>query len=163
MSYATMDHAKWMEDQNAALNRHGSKRRRWKPLPEKLSEFQAKVIDIVGIVGGGIYNAPICSPERIEWEYGFGGVSLTWERELATWDGCQLTQLVFLCHAARIRCSIDAVAPRRFRLSFWQRKTSGDIAVWHPNLEQAVAMFRLYLPEDHRIWCREAFEEKKGD
>jgi hypothetical protein len=154
MSYQTMDHAVWLERQNVALNRNHAGRRGWKPLPEKLSEFQSKVIDIVGMVGGGIYNANICSPEKIDWDYG-NGVSLTWNQELATWDFDQLSRLVFLCHAARIRCSLSAVAPRKIRMCFWQRKATGDMAVRHPNLDEAVTAFKQYLPADHRILYRE--------
>jgi hypothetical protein len=154
MSYQTMDHADWLERQNVALNRNRAGRKGCKPLPEKLSEFQAKVIDIVGMIGGGIYNANICSPEKIDWHYG-GGVSLTWFQELATWDFDQLSRLVFLCHMARIRCSVSAVAPRTIRLAFWQRKAAGDMAVRHPNLDEAVEAFKQYLPADHRIVYRE--------
>lgn len=162
MSYQTMDHAKWLESENRALNRRNSKRKNWQPLPEDLSEFQAKVIDIVGMVGSGIYNAPICNADKIIWDFG-NGVSLTWFQELATWDFDQLSRLVFLCHTARIRCSVTAVAPRTMRLSFWQRKAAGDMAVRHPNLDEAVEAFKQYLPADHRIVYREASgpEEEK--
>jgi len=155
VSYQTMDHAKWMESQNAALNRLSAKRKNWKPLPEKLSEFQAKVMDILGMVGGGIYNAPIAY-SSIDWAYGFNGVSVVWKwSDFATWDGSQLTQLVFLCHEARIRCELAPAGPHMLRLSFWQRKATGDIAVRHPNLDEAVAAFKRYLPADHRILYRE--------
>jgi hypothetical protein len=163
MSYQRMDHAEWMESNNAALNRSMGKRKNWKSLPEKLTEFQAKVIDIVGMVGGGIYNAPICSSERINWQYGFNGVSLTWDREMATWDFTQLTMLVFLCHEARIRCSIEAVAPRTMRMAFFPRTHEGGVARRHPNLDEAVEMFKKYLPEDHRIvYKMPVVEEEKS-
>lgn len=148
MSYARMDHAAWMESNNHALNH---RRKEGNKLPEKLSDFQAKVIDIVGMVGGGIYNAPICQADKIQWRYGFGGMSLTWNRELSTWDFEKLTLLVFLCHEARIRCELEAVAPRTMRMSFWQRKATGDVSVRHPNLTEAVNAFFAYLPADHRI------------
>lgn len=158
MAYQNMDHAKWVEDQNRALNRMAAKKRNWAPLPEQLTDFQARVMDIVGMVGCGIYNSPICSVDKIDWKYGFNGVSLTWHRDMATFDFDQLTRLVFLCHEARIRCSVEAVAPRLMRLSFWQRVASGDMAVRHSNLDEAVAAFREYLPLDHRIIFRPAEE-----
>jgi len=155
MSYQTMDHAGWIERQNASLNRICGKRKKWKILPEKLSEFQAKVMDILGMVGGGIYNAPIAYGS-IDWAYGFNGVSVVWKwSDLSTWDFGRLTQLVFLCHEARIRCEINPAGPHMLRLSFWQRKATGDIAVRHPNLDEAVAAFKQYLPVDHRILYRE--------
>ena len=149
-NYQYMDHADWIESNNAALNRIYAKRRTWKPLPEKLSEFQTKVVDILGMVAGGIYNAPI-PYKTVNWDYG-GGVSALWRfSDLSTWDGSQLSLLVFLCHEARIRCSIDPAGPHMLRLSFWQRQAGGDISRRHPNLDEAVAWFRKYLPADHRI------------
>jgi hypothetical protein len=41
------------------------------------------------------------------------------------------------------------------RLSFWQRTATGDMVARHPNLDEAVAAFREYLPADHRIIYRE--------
>jgi hypothetical protein len=131
-----------------------AKRRGFKPLPEKLNEFQSKVADILGMVGGGIYNAPMCH-EKVEWNYGLAGVSCTWAQDLATFDFDQLTRLVLLCHEARIRCCIDPAGPRLLRLSFWQRASAGSLATRHPSIDEAVTAFRGYLPEDHRIRYRE--------
>lgn len=120
MSYNTMDHAKWMEDTLAAIRRHRAEkkpRKNAKPIPESLTEFQKRVVDILGIVGGGIYNAPI-KPDAIDWDYGFGGISVVWVKpNMATFDYCQLTLLVFLSHVARIRVDISPSGPRAFRLS----------------------------------------------
>ena len=166
MSYARMDHAAWMQGQMKAENRFYANRKRSrkvvKPLPESLTPFQQRVVDIVGMAGGGIYNAPICSARCINWRYGWDGVSLTWGGNgLATFDRGDLTMLVFLCHEARIRLCIDAVAPGRLRLSFWQRKDKGGYADRHPNIEEAVAAFRAYLPADHRIIYRGEQEEQQ--
>jgi hypothetical protein len=152
MSYQTMDHADWMQRNLDASRRMG--RKVHKSAPEKLSEFQRNVVDILGMVGGGIYNAPI-NIEKIDWSYG-GGISVVWQqKEFATFDYNTLTLLVFLCHDARIRCSVSACGPRNMRLSFWQRQASGDVCVRHPNLEEAVKAFRAYLPADHRIIFKE--------
>jgi hypothetical protein len=150
-TYQHMDHASWMEKNNAAINKRRGKR---VPLPEKLTPFQARVMDIVGMVGGGIYNAPICQPENIKWTYGGSGLSLSWSSELATFDFEQLTKLVFLCHEARIRVQIESSGPKYLKLSFWQRvspQENPNIACYHPSLDEAVARFREYLPKDHRI------------
>jgi hypothetical protein len=144
-----MDHAGWMERSMSYLRR--KPRKSDKPMPEKLSEFQAKVINIIGIVGGGIYNAPICRPERIDWDYGWRGVSVQWKRELATFDGNQLTILLFLCHEARIRLEIEAGGPGMLRLSFWQRVADGRMGKRHPNLDEAVADFRTWFTAEHSI------------
>jgi hypothetical protein len=156
MSYTNMDHAAWVERNNAAYNSMRAKRKGCVAKPEKLSAIQAKAMDILGMVFGGIYNAPIAW-DSVEWEYGGAGVSvtLTHPRSLATFDFYELTNLVFLCHEARIRCQIEPGGFRSFRLSFWQRKAEGDMSRRHPSLDEAVAAFRKYLPADHRIIYRE--------
>lgn len=158
-TYQFMDHAKWMEDNNACLNRSNAKRKSWKRLPERLSEFQRKVCDILGMVGGGIYNAPIAH-STIDWDYGFHGVSVIWKHGMATFDYNELTALVFLAHEARIRCQIESAGPRNLRLTFWQRVHEGDMARRHPNLDEAIERFRKYLPEEHRIIFRPPTEVK---
>jgi len=169
MSYNTMDHADWVQDRLTERRKHyPNQADRW---PAQLTEFQKKVIDILGMVGGGIYNAPI-DLESIDWDYGFNGMSVLWnQRDMATWDFQQLTMLVFLCHAARIRCELevvvghqgyhdpeDAIDPKPedfvspleeqegeayglFRLSFWQRQAKGDMSRRHPNLAEAMKWF----------------------
>jgi hypothetical protein len=148
--YANHDAAGWIESHNAATNRYQHSRKRRKPLPdlpEKLTPFQTRVANILGIVGGGIYNAPI-SFNRIDWVYGFEGVSLTWRGCLCTFDRHDLTNLVFLCHEARIRCELNPAGPHMLRLSFFPRKAEGDISQRHPDLDEAVAEFwKWYKPE----------------
>lgn len=156
MSYQRMDHAAWIENHNAATNKYRTRKRGklLALLPEKLTPFQAKVMDICGMVGGGIYNCSIAF-NSIEWDYG-GGVSVVWKSpRFATFDNQQLTTLVFLCHEARIRLAIDSAGPRMIRTSFWQRSSEGGIAKRHPSLDEAVSAFREYLPPDHRIVYRD--------
>lgn len=152
MSYENMDHAEWAQSNiTAAKTRAGSKRPR-KGLanaPDHLSEFQIKVMDILGMVGNGIYNAPIAWG-AIDWDYG-RGVAVPWRNDMATFDFYQLTALVFLCHEARIRVQISPHNNRHLLLSFWQRKATGGMGERHPNLDEAIAAFREYLPADHRI------------
>ena len=150
-TYATLDHAAWMQQEIERIKQR--KPIRGKLLPSELSEFQKRVCNIVGIIGGGLYNAPI-NIEKINWDFG-GGVSLYWTRELSTWDFSQLTLLVFLCHEARIRLQVEAYGPRATKLSFWQRKATGDIAVRHPNLDEAVADFRKWFSSEHQINYKE--------
>jgi hypothetical protein len=150
MSYATMDHADWMQKQIDATRANAQRRGKIPMgLPEQLSDFQKKAVDIVGMVGGGIYNAPIA--DKIDWHYGHTGVAFIWKREMSTWDFDQLTILVFLCHEARIRCQIESAGPSMMRLAFWPRTHKGDVARRHPSLDEAVTAFRAYLPADHRI------------
>lgn len=153
-TYNVMDHAGWVEKNNIALNRRNEKRKGWKKLPESLNLFQQQVADILGIVGGGIYNAPILH-EKIDWRE--DQVSVTWKghHDLATYDFGELTFLVFLCHEARIRVGIHPIFGGAWgpclRLHFTPRKATGDMWARHPNLDEAVEGFRKYLPTDHRI------------
>lgn len=161
MSYASMDHAGWVErNSRAARSMYKPKRDKNGDIigphgaPDKLTQFQAKVMDILGMVFGGIYNAPI-TWDSVDWNYG-GGISVIVSGNgFSTFDFSRLTNLVFLCHEARIRGEIDPANFSRLRLSFWQRKPSGGMGESHPNLDEAVSAFRAYLPADHRIIYRE--------
>ncbi|WP_246524996.1 hypothetical protein [Sphingobium phenoxybenzoativorans] len=152
-----MDHAGWVEDNNRAFNSVNRNRRSFRPAPEKLTEFQAKVMDILGMVGGGIYNAPI-NWEKVSWGTGIwhSGIFVPWrDGRMATFDFYPLTNLVFLCHEARIRCEIRAKAAGHFELSFFQRSHEGGMSERHPNLDEAVAAFREYLSPEHRVVYRQ--------
>lgn len=156
-TYQYMDHAAWMESNNKGIHRiaETARGRKWKDraahAPTELNEFQKRVCDILGMVGNGIYNAPLA--QKIDWNYGHG-VSVIWKHGMATFDFCELTRLVFLCHEARIRCDVSPGGPRMLRLSFWQRGHEGSTPERHPNLDEAVAAFKAYLPADHRIVYR---------
>lgn len=154
MSYATMDHAGWVERNMAAMRDMGPKPKR--PVikgphacPETLTPFQARVMDILGMVGGGIYNAPI-GWGGVHWAYG-NGIAVPWRGDLATFDSDKLTRLVLLCLEARIRCEVGPHAFRYLLLCFWPRKAEGSYGTRHPNLAEAVDTFRAYLPAGHRV------------
>ena len=132
MSYARMDHADW-------LARH---------LRTELTPFQEKVADIIGMVAGGIYNAPI-NWKSAEIDSRF--VVVIWRGDLSTWDFDALTKLVLLAHAARIRVSIEAAAYRYLRIMFHPRKHDGWFGQRHPSIAEAVASFSEYLPAHHRV------------
>jgi hypothetical protein len=158
MSYNRMDHAAWAEQNNACANEQYRNRKTYRLAPEKLTDFQAKVMDILGMVGGGIYNAPI-NWDKVQWGSGgsHSGMFVPWrDGRMATFDFYPLTNLVFLCHEARIRCEIRAKSFGHFELSFFQRVREGGMAKRHPNLDEALAAFREYLPADHRIIYRDA-------
>lgn len=152
MSYSTMDHAKWVADNILPYQ----KRKPNQPqVPPKLTEFMARVIDICGMVGGGIYNAPI-NWDKVNFGLGaypgHGRMFVPWrDGRLATFDGHSLTLLVMLCHEARIRCEIQARAWGHLLLSFHERSHTGGTMGRHPDVEEAVAAFRRYLPADHRV------------
>lgn len=159
MSYANMDHAGWVEMNNAAGKRMNAKRKPrrdahgctigYSAAPDTLSPFQARTMDILGIVGGGIYNAPIAWG-TVDWHHG-NGVSVIWRGSLATFDFNRLTMLVMLCHMARIRCDVSPGGPLMLRLSFQQRAEAGGMADRHPNLPEAVDSIEGMISRSHRI------------
>lgn len=160
MGYERMDHAGWVESNNRSRNKMHAKRKGFRPAPEALTPFQARVMDICGIVGGGIYNAPI-SWDKVAWGDRYEGDALfiTWRDDrFATWDFGALTMLVLLAHEARIRIEIRAKTKGYFELVFSQRQHEGGIARRHPSIDEAVAAFRAYLPADHRVVYRAPVE-----
>lgn len=134
--YANMDHGEWLE---ASLKR-------------KLTPFQHRVVNLIGIVGGGIYNTPI-KWQTAEFEFGIRGVAVKWRADdFATWDFDQLTKLVFLAHEERIRVSLQPIAPKYLRVMFFPRLADGSMATRHPNLDEAIADFRTwYAPLDRFV------------
>lgn len=132
-----MDHAGWVREQiNGRV----------------LSALGAKVADILGIVGGGIYNAPI-NVAKIDWSND-RFIDVKWRGQLATYDFGHLTTLVLLCHEARIRVSVEGCGPQYMRLFFSQRQAEGSMSSRHPSIEQAVATFRAYLGANHHLIYR---------
>lgn len=159
MSYATMDHAGWVENNVRLERKRFLEARRRKPrkdtekgygaAPETLTPLQRKVFDILGMVGGGIYNAPIAW-DAIVWRWG-NGIAIPWRNGMSTFDFRELTMLVLLCHEARIRCGIQPHGFKHLLLTFFQRGHEGGMSARHPNIDEAVADFRKYLPDAHPI------------
>lgn len=167
MSYANMDHAEWVQHQigPSKLRLRPAERRKtngWAAAPEQISVFHAKVFDILGIVFGGIYNAPI-TWATVEWNYSTGiGVPIR-NQGLATYDFMELTSLVFLAHEARIRASVEPHGMNGIMLLFFPRKHDGGMSRQHPNLDEAVAAFRKNMPATHRIFYTEPDDGMKLD
>lgn len=159
MSYQTIDHAAWVENNNAARR---STCKKSKPTaygearghhaaPKKLNRFQARVMDICGMVFSGIYNAPI-SWNTTRWNDTSVSLPLA-HMDFSTHDFGALMRLVLLCAEARIRASISPHG-RGLMLSFHQRSHDGGNSDRHPNIDEAVEGFRTYLPEGHRVTYR---------
>ena len=157
MSYVNYDHAGWVQSEMDAYKRNRRKAGKNKfstPIglssgPEKLSRAHAVAFDILGMVGGGIYNCPI-SWDTVEF-IGDYGVCVSWRNSMATFDFNNLTRFVFLCHAARMRGGISPSGPGLLRIILTQRVEAGEVSARHPSLPEAVAEFEKYLPADHRI------------
>ena len=157
MSYVNMDHAGWVEQSIAAHKRQASKadqrraideQRGWCAAPDVLNDFQRRAFGILGIVGNGIYNAPIAWT-KVWWHPTM--LQLPWYNEVASFDFTGLTRLVFLCHEARIRCGISAHARDHLGIHLGERSHEGGMSRRHPNLDEAIADFRAWFPADHSI------------
>lgn len=152
-----MDHVRWCESNIAAGKslattakdiRKGKEGIGFLAAPDKLNDFQRRAITILGIVGNGIYNAPIVW-NSIQWNPRF--ICVTWWGTLSTFDFVALTQLVLLAHEARIRAT---VAPKSFKyleLRLHEKSHVGGYADRHPSIEEAVAGFRAAFGEDHPV------------
>jgi hypothetical protein len=160
MSYFNMHHAAWVEENNSAGRKHSKPKRDkdgrpvgYHAAPEKLTEAQARACEILGIVGGGIYNAPI-TWESVDWMSG-RGISVTWHGSLATFDFVNLTNFVLLCHEGRMRGNISSSGPRSIRLTLSQRTPDGCSMDRHPGVDEMLAAFKAQLGSNHRVSCRE--------
>jgi hypothetical protein len=157
VSYVNMDHAGWVEKNNAAGKRlhrtardvrKAAENKGFLAAPDELNPFQRRAIDILGIVGNGIYNAPI------SWETAYWSpqmIAVSWHHSLATWDFANLTRLVFLCHEARIRADIGPKGFRHIEVTLSQRSHEGAMSWRHPDLDEAVKDFRGYFHADHPV------------
>lgn len=161
MSYINMDHAGWVQRNIEAAKRMATKadvRRAnersigWAAAPHELNAFQKRAFDILGIVGGGIYNAPF-SWDTVYWSP--RSISVNWFNSFATYDFAGLTRFVLLCHEARIRGEIAPISTRYLRVSLHERKTDGGMSRQHPSLDEALAEWRADFPANHSIVYRE--------
>lgn len=159
MSYDHMDHAGWLEENIRASQanltkadiKRASMRKGWAAAPATLNAFQRRAVTILGIMGGGIYNAPI-NWRTVEWSKTF--ICLSWRGDLSTIDGEKLTIGVFLAHAAAIRMSIGAHNFREIRIMMHGRQPHRDDEFWHsahPTLQQAAERFSRRFPQYHSV------------
>jgi hypothetical protein len=166
MSYINMDHAGWVQRQieaskrqkpTAAERRAASEAKGWHAAPDHLNTFQQRALNLLGIVGGGIYNAPI-GWSGVRW--GERQIIVPWRSKgLGTFDFSDLTTFVFLCHEARIRGYVCAGGPGMLSLWLTERESTGGYSRRHPNLDEALAAWRRQFPVDHPIrYCEPAPE-----
>jgi hypothetical protein len=167
MSYDRMNHGEWVQNNINAERRRtrGRKltaretkaradRRGWHGAPELLNAFHHRAFAILGVVGGGIYNAPI-EWDSVEWRA--DSLCLNWRGELATRDFRGLTDLVFLAHDAGIRVSISPnMRNLRMILHCRARPPLPTSFSGHPTLEAGVEAHRARFPSDHPVHLENA-------
>lgn len=165
MSYINMDHAGWVTSSIRAGKRLATKadHRRakehskgWVAAPDELTDFQTRAFNVLGIVGGGIYNAPIAW-NTVYWQP--RTIIVGWWKGLGTFDFSELTRFVFLCHEARIRGYIGPLAHRYLEIHLSERTAEGGISQRHPGLQEAVNAWREDFPADHSIVYRGSAKE----
>jgi hypothetical protein len=164
MTYINMDHAGWVQSMLTAAKKRLTKadlriateqHRGWGAAPDELNTFHKRGFNILGIVAGGIYNAPI-SWKGVYWDSRTLGMA--WRGSFATFDFDRLTWFAMLCHEARIRGEISPLSPAHLEVSLHERKSSGGMSRSHPNLDEAVTAFRAQFPTGHSIVYRENSE-----
>ncbi len=87
-----------------------------------LSPLGRQVAEVLSVVGGGIYNAPI-NAARVNWYDQEWGVEVTWRGSMANWDSCALSVLVIECHRRMLRVEIEPCNMQHLKLTFHQRKS----------------------------------------
>ena len=111
-----------------------------------VSPFGALVADILGATFQGLYHIER-EVLRAEWsDESRISIVLSSTAWLATYDGCDLTSLVVLCHDACVRLEIAGTGRGQVRLVFYRRRgRAGSAWERHPTMEQAVELVRTHL------------------
>lgn len=160
MSYIHMDHAGWVQRNleaaksmatKADIRRALEKQQGWVAAPDVLNDFHKRAFTILGIVGGGIYNAPIAW-NSVYWDK--RTIICSWWKGLGTFDFSALTEFVFLCHEARIRGEIAPCNHRHVQIVLCERDAAGGMSRRHPSLDEALAAWRERFPADHSVVYR---------
>jgi hypothetical protein len=83
----------------------------------RISPLGRAVADLLGDVFLGLYHLPSKQLEKVAW-HSTNYMFIQIEGELATFDGDELTRLVFLGHDRMVRIAIGGVGPRYMRVAF---------------------------------------------
>ena len=121
--YAHEEHYQWVESNNKI----------------KCSELGKTVANIIGFVGGGIYNCPV-NHRKTDYTDKYY-IKVHWRQYMSNWDFSGLSLLWIICHRRKVRVSISAVAPKILKLEFWQRRTrKGSMSERLPDCEEMIGM-----------------------
>lgn len=106
----------------------------------EISPLGECVAELLGEWAYGLYH--LDKIENVNWSHDYYIEYKLSHRNMATFDGSELTRLVFLAHWRCIRVSIRPGGSRSLVLLFHGRQREGGIAQRHPRLDQAVEMFK---------------------
>lgn len=113
-----------------------------------LSKLGVKVANILGQTFRGIYhiNDHVLS-RKVNWEHP-SEISLTICRELASFDGCELTMLFLCCQEARVKLTIAGAFKGYLKLTFSNSYQDSDYAdsYFREETDQAISPFTDLMP-----------------
>ena len=115
--------------------------------PNNVSDLGARVAALLSDLFVGLYHIPARSLRRVDWKNQHH-IEFVTDVNLATFDGPQLTRLVFLAHDYCVRVDVQPASPRYLRLVFHRRQRNGGIFQRHPTIEQAVSDWRRHHTVD---------------
>jgi hypothetical protein len=115
---------------------------------QEMSELGKNVANIIGFVGGGIYNAPI-KAQSVDWTHP-ERIEVNWSGELCNYDFMTLSALWIACHRSIIRVSISVATFGILKLKFWQRsQREGDIFKRLPDCEAMIELIYGMYENEH--------------
>lgn len=114
----------------------------------KVSPEGLRCADMLERLFGGFHHFPGGGKKlrAVRWDDFYVAVLLQHGTEAATYDGCLLTNMVFLGHALCIRTSLSGRGMERMELQLHPRARTEGICYRHPRLDEAVASFNEWNP-----------------
>jgi len=106
----------------------------------EISPLGERVAELLGEWAYGLYH--LDKIENVNWSHDYFIEYKLSYHNMATFDGSDLTRLVFLAHWLCIRVSVEPSGSRALRLVFHGREREGGISARHPALDQAVEKFK---------------------
>lgn len=112
-----------------------------------VSELGYRVADLLDIWIGGLHHLDISVAKKANW-WDTAYVELKWRHPgLATFDGDNLTRLVFLSHDKMVRVDIDPLTVGMFRFMFHGRHSrDGGLCDRFPDIETQLSRWRERHP-----------------
>jgi len=86
----------------------------------KPSKLGIEVANVLGLVGCGLYNAPI-NHKKIDWK-NERMIDVVWGQDLSNWDFCNLSVLLVECHRRMLRVTIMPCNFNYLKLRFFLRE-----------------------------------------
>lgn len=113
-----------------------------------MSDLGKDVAELLGYWSGGLYHIQK-DVIKTDWTNNHWIELKLSNKSLATFDGNDLTTLVFLAHRCAIRVEISACSKSSLLIMFHRRSREGNLFNRHPKAEDALNIFNqhCYLPE----------------